>query len=101
MTEEPFTVEVDSELADLIPKFLANRNKDLDDIDRALVAKDFTQLRIIGHNMKGVGGGYGFDAITEFGIHIESAAKHGDLKAIEGYLIRYRAYLAHLEVRYV
>lgn len=94
-------VEVDSELADLIPKFLANRNKDLEDIGRALANGDFAQLRIIGHNMKGVGGGYGFDTITDFGIHIESAAKRGDKAAIEGYLERYRVYLSQLEVRYV
>ncbi len=60
-------VEVDADLADLVPNFLANRQKDLQQIAAALERADNDALRIIGHNMKGVGGGYGFSDITEFG----------------------------------
>jgi histidine phosphotransfer protein HptB len=94
-------VEVDADLADLVPNFLANRQKDLQQITTALERADNDALRIIGHNMKGVGGGYGFGDITEFGKHIEIAAKDGDHAAVRKLLDQYRHYLANIEVRYV
>ncbi len=94
-------VEVDVELADLVPNFLANRQKDIQQIITALERADNNALRIVGHNMKGVGGGYGFADITEFGKHIEAAAKDGDQDAVRNLLDQYRQYLASVEVRYV
>ena len=94
-------VEVDADLADLVPNFLANRQKDLQQITAALERADNDALRIIGHNMKGVGGGYGFGEITEFGKHLEVAAKDRDHAAARKLLDQYRHYLANIEVRYV
>lgn len=71
-------VHIDPELEDLIPGFLVNRARDVESL-RALVADaDWTAVRIIGHSMKGAGGGYGFDPITELGGVIESAALEGN-----------------------
>jgi HPt (histidine-containing phosphotransfer) domain-containing protein len=94
-------VEVDAELADLVPNFLANRQKDLQQITAALERADHDALRIIGHNMKGVGGGYGFGEITELGKHLEAAAKDGNQDGVRTLLQQYRHYLSNLEVRYV
>ena len=100
MTQK-ITIEVDADLADLVPNFLANRQKDLRLIETALEKNDMEALRIIGHNMKGVGGGYGFNGITEFGKHIEEAAKTRNIDNIHNQLQQYRSYLDNLEVRYV
>jgi len=94
-------VEVDSDLADLVPKFLANRQKDLLKIGDAIDRADNSALLIIGHNMKGVGGGYGFDEVTELGKRIEAAAKSGDQAELREQLTQYKEYLANVEVRYV
>lgn len=94
-------VEVDADLADLVPNFLANRQKDLLQIATALEKSDIAALGIIGHNMKGVGGGYGFSDITEFGKLIEVAAREGDHDAVRSLHQEYKEYLANLEVRYV
>ncbi|MDQ3261323.1 MAG: Hpt domain-containing protein [Pseudomonadota bacterium] len=94
-------VEVDSDLADLVPKFLANRQKDLLQIGEAIDRADNSALLIIGHNMKGVGGGYGFGEITELGKRIEAAAKRGDQVELRQQLTQYKEYLANLEIRYV
>ena len=67
-------VQVDPDLADLIPGFLANRRKDITAMQDALARGDFEAVRILGHSMKGSGGGYGFDAITEIGAALEQAA---------------------------
>ena len=40
-------------------------------------------IRIIGHSMKGAGGGYGFDEITTLGAQIEDAALAHDVSQIE------------------
>lgn len=94
-------VEVDSDLVDLVPKFLANRQKDVLHIGNAIERADNEALRIIGHNMKGVGGGYGFNEITELGKRIEAAAKNGDQAVLREQLNQYKEYLANVEVRYV
>jgi len=35
-------------------------------------------VRVIGHNVKGTGAGYGFDAISGIGAALEAAAKERD-----------------------
>lgn len=100
MTEK-IVVEVDAELADLVPNFLANRKKDLQQISAAIERSDHAALRIIGHNMKGVGGGYGFGDITELGKNLELAAKDANQDAIRSVLQRYQDYLSNIEIRYV
>lgn len=72
------TVVIDPDLKDLIPGFLANRQRDLVALRRMVGSGDFVAARIIGHSMKGAGGGYGFTPITEFGDAIEIAALAGD-----------------------
>lgn len=70
-----FAVVVDDELRDLIPGYFENRRQDIVLILSALEQGDFELIRTIGHKMKGSGGGYGFDRITEIGRNIEAAAK--------------------------
>lgn len=68
-------VEVDEDLEELIPGYFENRRQDVAAILSALERNDFELIRSIGHKMKGSGGGYGFDRITEIGRDIEAAAK--------------------------
>ena len=79
---EKIIVNTDPDLEDLIPGFLANRAKDVASIRALLEAGDFGGIRILGHSMKGAGGGYGFDRITELGDTIETAAVAGDAATI-------------------
>ena len=71
-------IHADPEIADLIPKFLDNRQKDINLIESALEKNDFDAIRMLGHSMKGAGGGYGFDGVTEIGKNLEEAAKEAD-----------------------
>jgi len=70
-------VSIDADLQDLIPGYLAHRRTDVERIRRALEERDYAALRTMGHQMKGTGGGYGFDAITDIGRAIEEAARAG------------------------
>jgi HPt (histidine-containing phosphotransfer) domain-containing protein len=95
------TVRVDREIQDLVPTFLANRQRDLISLREAVQARDFNAVRIIGHNLKGVGGGYGFQEITEIGALIENAAKEPRTEVLDPLIARYASYLDAVEVEFV
>ena len=91
-------VFVDRDLEDLIPGFMANRKRDIEKIDNALAVDDFETIRIVGHSMKGSGGGYGFDYVSELGSRIEQAAMTRDVSSIRSANEDLRAYLPQIEV---
>ena len=91
-------VKVDQDLEDLIPGFLKNRFKDIDDIHKALEVRDYEKIRIIGHSMKGAGGGYGFDYVTELGKAIEAAAKENQADSITKNVKLLSQYIESVEV---
>ena len=93
-------VRVDPEIADLIPGYLLNREKDIAAIADALEKKDLAKVRIIGHSMKGSGGGYGFEAITDIGMLMEKAAKYSNEESIRLQVKRLEDYLLQIEIVY-
>jgi PAS domain S-box-containing protein len=66
-------VEVDPDLADLVPGFLDNCRKDTALVQQALAAGDWVLATRIGHSMKGSAPSYGFDEISHLGKEIEIA----------------------------
>ena len=95
------TVRVDSSLGDLIPLYLNGRQKDVKDIPRALEQGDFETIRFLGHNMRGSGGGYGFDYITEVGSCLELAAEEKDVEEIRKQILELVNYLEKIEIVFV
>ena len=95
---EKIIVTVDSDLEDLIPGFLENRNQDIKSIFDALTRDDYATIVKLGHTMKGVGGGYGFDAITDIGRSIEQAAKEKNPQKIRASLSELSDYLERIEI---
>lgn len=93
-------VHADPEIADLIPRFLENRQKDIVSIMDALKSQNFETIKILGHSMKGAGGGYGFPGVTDIGKSIEEAAKVEDSDAILMALDKLTNYLDRVEVIY-
>ena len=96
--DAPIPIRVDPEIAALIPGFLANRHKDVVLLLDAVNQGDFETARILGHSMKGSGGGYGFDGITDIGAQIETAAKQHDAVAIRSQVNALSRYLARVQV---
>jgi HPt (histidine-containing phosphotransfer) domain-containing protein len=93
-------VTVDKDLEDLIPGFLANRRRDIEKVEAQLANGDFDGIRIVGHSMKGSGGGYGFPFITEIGAGLERAAIARDADIIRDAISQLRRYLAQVEIVY-
>jgi len=95
---EKIVIQVDADLEDLIPGYLQNRRQDVDSILQALEKQEFEAIRVLGHTMKGTGGGYGFDAITEMGHALEEASKDGNIPAIRQKAAALLAYLQRVDV---
>lgn len=100
MSQDKIIVHIDRDLEDLIPVFMENRRKDVENLKSAVIVSDYNTLRSIGHNLKGVGGGYGFAWITDLGADIEAAAKVNDIKTITELIDSYADYLGRVEVVY-
>ena len=98
--DDKIVVHVDAELQELIPGYLDNRQADIRALREALEQDDYETIRIVGHSMKGSGGGYGFDAITEIGGALEQAAKDREPDAIRRWVGELSTYLARVEVVY-
>ncbi len=71
-------VEVDPEIKDLIPGYLARKRADVERIQSALDAGNFAAVATVAHKLKGEGGGFGLDELSEMSAALERAAKAGD-----------------------
>jgi HPt (histidine-containing phosphotransfer) domain-containing protein len=97
---DQLTVEISRDLEDIVPIFLANRKKDVQTLRDAMVKQDFGTAQTVGHRMKGDGGGFGFDRITEIGAAMEVAAKLEDRSTIEQHIVQLEDFLKRVVVVY-
>ncbi len=93
-------VHIDASFEPLIPKFLTNRKKEVVTMQTALAAQDYETVRTVAHGMKGAGGSYGFDRITDLAAVVEQAAKTGDASTIARDLPTLSSYLDRIKVVY-
>ena len=91
-------VVVDSGIEDLIPGYLENRKEDIKSILASLPEGDYEAIMILGHSMKGSGGGYGFDDISGIGQTLEVAAKEKDAGTIKRMVADLANYLEQVDI---
>lgn len=94
------TVHIDPGLEEIVPGFLENRRRDAQTLETALQQNNLAQIHLIGHRMKGDGGGYGFDAISMVGAALEQAAARADRDAIRRHTAELIDFLARVTVVY-
>jgi histidine phosphotransfer protein HptB len=99
-TQEKERVLIDASFKPLIPKFMTNRKREVTAMREALTTQDFDTVRNIAHDMKGAGGSYGFDRVSELASLIEQAAKEADASSIQRELPVLGSYLDRVEVVY-
>lgn len=85
-------------IADLIPGFLQNRRHDVVAALAALDRGDYAAVESLGHGMKGAGGSWGFDGITDIGAALEEAARRQDPLASQAWIGELTRYLDRVEV---
>ena len=99
-SSDKIRIRVDADLQDLVPGYLENRESDLLIYQQALEKGDFDSIAVLGHSMKGSGGGYGFNDLSQIGRAIEKAAKSKDKDSVRKSIIDLTAYLKKLEIVY-
>lgn len=97
---DQLTMEISRDLESIVPIFLDNRKKDVRTLRDALAKQDFRTVQTLGHRMKGDGGGFGFDRITEIGTVMERAAKLQDRSTIEQHIAQLEDFLKRVTVVY-
>jgi len=98
--KDAILVRANPKFADLIPGFLQNRRNDIVAMLGALDRGDFETVKSLGHDMKGAGGSWGFDAITDIGAALEQAAGSADSDASRKWVGELSGYLDRVEIVY-
>ncbi len=88
----------DEDILELIPTYLEGRREEVDILRDAAERKDFISVRDIGHKLRGSGGGFGFDRISEIGQDLEASAKAQDLPSVIQNIALLQDYLERVEV---
>jgi CheY-like chemotaxis protein/HPt (histidine-containing phosphotransfer) domain-containing protein len=98
--EVAIVVHADPKFADLVPGFLQNRRNDVRTILGALDRGDFETVERLGHGMKGAGGSWGFQGISDIGADLEQAALKVDADASRKWVGQLSLYLDRVEIVY-
>jgi HPt (histidine-containing phosphotransfer) domain-containing protein len=75
---DPVPLHMDPRLADRIPSYLENCRQNVIVLLDALDRVDFETVTSLGHQMRGSGGAYGFQVITDIGAALQEAAESAD-----------------------
>lgn len=94
-------VEIDRDFQDIVPQYLGNRRDDIVKIRSYVEAENYQPVRRLAHQMKGSGGGYGFDRITDIGAMMEQAAAEENAEEIINQVLDLEDYLNRVEITYV
>ena len=92
--------EGDAEMAGILCKFVAGLARSVADAEAAASANDAAALRRIVHQLKGAGGGYGFDRMTDLAAAVDAKLRAGaapagitsELRALLGFIRRVHGY---------
>jgi HPt (histidine-containing phosphotransfer) domain-containing protein len=84
----------DPEFQELIQQYLDYLRETLPELKADLEKRNFPAVRKYGHNVKGSGGGYGFDNLTELGKALEQAAIDEDFERCGRYIQELEDFLA-------
>lgn len=91
---------VDQDLKVLIPQFMDNREEEVEKLKEMLENNNFAEIKSLGHAIKGTGGGYGFDKITDLGFAIEEAAKNEAKEELKDLILELEDYIENVEIIY-
>lgn len=93
----PIVIPIEPKLARLVPGFLDNRRADVSRVRQALDEEDLEMIERIGHGMKGVGGGFGFDYVTTVGAAIERLSRERSVGEIGRWIDSLADYLERVD----
>ena len=97
---EKIYLSLDKKLRKIIPGFLENRQRDLDDLVIAKEKKDFQKIELIGHQLMGSAGSYGFSTLCRLGKDLEVAAQNKKIEDTNLIISKIEDHLNLLEIDY-
>ena len=92
------TMADDPEFRELLEMFAAEMVERRSDLTASFQAGDIEALRMKAHQLKGAGGGYGFDGLTTVAADLEQACKDGNLPRIAATLEQTLHYLSRIAI---
>ena len=95
---ERITVEVDEDLSDLVPGFLARKRGELEAMRDSAGHHDYPAVGRTAHRIKGEGSAYGFDRMSEVGRELEAAAAARNDEEIIALSLRLLEYIDNVEI---
>jgi CheY-like chemotaxis protein/anti-sigma regulatory factor (Ser/Thr protein kinase) len=78
----------------LLPKFFANRERDVATLRGALAVEDFETIARLGHNMRGNGVSYGFPEVSAIGKRLERAGLRREARVIADQVAKLEEWVA-------
>ena len=93
-------VKVDKDIRELIPRFLQSMNNKVRLLREALQNSDYVKIYSLGHQLKGIGGPYGFERISQLGALVDEYAKNENRQKLEEAVKELALYLEAVEVFY-
>jgi signal transduction histidine kinase/CheY-like chemotaxis protein/HPt (histidine-containing phosphotransfer) domain-containing protein len=98
--EPPTRISVGKGMEAVVPAYLERRRREVQSYRDALARGDFESIRMLGHKMRGTGGGYGFPLLTELGRVIEDAALRQDRREVDAAVERLARYVETVQLDY-
>jgi HPt (histidine-containing phosphotransfer) domain-containing protein len=95
---EPILIEVPEYLEELVPAYLEARRNEVPVLLELLNASDCDRIRSLAHNIKGTGGGFGFQELTIIGTSLERAAKESNIASVKKHLQELSDYLERVRL---
>ena len=74
--------EIDPIVLSLLPGYIKSRRLEIFQLQRLLAENAFNKIRLIGHNLRGSGGLYGLNTVSEIGKKIEEFALESNQKGL-------------------
>ena len=97
---EKNVVKIDKDLEEIIPMFVDNRHKDIQEIRTHLENNDLTAIEVIAHKLAGNAGSYGFMDLSKIGADMEASCKTNDLDSIKAQFENYKNFMDNLVVEF-
>jgi HPt (histidine-containing phosphotransfer) domain-containing protein len=88
---------LNTKFADRIPAYLLNCRRNINFILEALDRVDLETVTILGHQMSGSEGMFGFQEITDIGTALEQAAQNADIETSRKWVSELSSYLDRVE----
>lgn len=100
MKKESPVVYVDEILKEVIPSFLEEVNKDMNQLEHFASSQDYEALKKLSHTLTGDCGSYGFAPLSSLAGTLHLASEHQDDQKITEMIQKMKNYLSSVQVHY-